>query len=204
MNFKPGHLYHIYNQGNNRQCIFFNADDYIIFLKMYRKLFIPCAETLAWCLMPNHFHFMLYTDERCFVQIKQGGLVIDPVTNAIRKLLSGYARIFNKRYERTGSVFRQKSKSKCLNDITVEPGKNITIMDYFVNCFHYLHQNPFRAKLVVRLEDWEFSSFNDYAGLRNGTLCNKDLAVKLCGYDPATFMEKSYELVHDEIINKLR
>ena len=44
--------------------------------------------------------------------------------------------------------------------------------DYLLSCFLYIHQNPLQAGLVNKLEDWEFSSYLDYVGLRNGTLVN--------------------------------
>ena len=102
MYFTNNKIYHVYNQGNNRQRIFFDTSEYTTFLRLYRKLLFPVADTIAWCLMPNHFHFMIFTDERCAKKVKQGGLMLDPVTNSIRKLLSSYARIFNKKYEKTG------------------------------------------------------------------------------------------------------
>ena len=204
MDFSPNNIYHIYNQGNDRQTIFFNRNDYLTFLNLYKRLLFPNLSTIAWCLMPNHFHFMAYTDERCDIKIKQGGILIDPVTNGIRKLLSGYARIFNNRKQRSGSVFRQKTKSKCLSDIKIMPDSTHLLQDYFVNCFHYIHQNPLVAKLATRLEDWEFSSFKDYADLRNGTLCQKDLASLYCGYHPEYFIAKSYELVDKKIIEILK
>ena len=46
-------------------------------------------------------------------------------------------------------------------------------------CFHYIHQNPMKANLVKKMEDWDYSSFKDYCGLRNGTLSNKELAIQL-------------------------
>lgn len=203
MIFFPNNIYHVYNQGNDRQNIYFNRSDYLIFLNLYKKLIFPYADTIAWCLMPNHFHFMIYTDERCLTKLKQGGIFIDPVTNGIRKLLSGYARIFNNQNQRSGSVFRQKTKAKRLSDIKIMPGSSHTVQDYFINCFHYIHQNPFIAKLVTRLEDWEFSSFLDYAGLRDGKLCNKNLASLHCGYLTENFVSKSYELADKKIIDFL-
>jgi putative transposase len=200
MPFLPNNIYHVYNQGNNRQTIFLNGQDYLIFLNLYKRLFSDNCSTIAWCLMPNHFHFMIYTDERCDAKIKQGGIFLDPVTNSIRKLLSGYARIFNNKYKQTGSVFRQKTKAKCLSEIEIKPDSKYLIQDYYVNCFHYIHQNPVVAKLTERLEDWEFSSFQDYAGIRNGVLCKKDLAITHCNYTPENFIEKSYELVDKKII----
>lgn len=144
---------------------------------------------------------MIYTDERCETKIKQGGIYLDPITNGIRKLLSSYAMIFNNQYEKTGSVFRQKTKAKCLSAIEIKPNSVYLIQDYYINCFHYFHQNPLVAKLTDRLEDWEFSSFLDYAELRVGTLCQKDLAALHCAYNPDNFIEKSYELVNKKFID---
>jgi putative transposase len=195
MNFCSDNIYHIYNQGNNRQQIFYDRKDYFVFLNLYKSLFSPFMDSIAWCLMPNHFHFMIYADKRCTVTIKQGGIFIDPITNGFRKLLSGYARIFNSQTQQSGSVFRQKTKAKCLSQIPIKPGGIYQVQDYFVNCFHYIHQNPLVARLVNRLENWEFSSFRDYAGLRQGSLCKKELGALHCGYDPSNFVAKSYELV---------
>ena len=196
MKFIPENLYHVYNQGNNRQQIFFEPKDYFTFLNLFRQLLSPNAETIAWCLMPNHFHFLLFTDERA----KQGGIIIDPITNALRKLLSGYARIINQKYQRSGSLFRQKTKAKCLADVKLVTGKTYNTLDYYQWCFHYIHQNPMKANIVKMMEDWEFSSFRDYAGLREGNLCNKLLAANYCGFDENTFYKRSYELIEYDVI----
>ncbi len=193
MNFTPDNLYHVYNQGNDKQIIFSHDEDYLIFLRMLRKYISPHAEIIAYCLMPNHFHLLSYADERVAGTIKQGGLLIDSLTNGFRRLLSGYARIYNQRYNKTGSLFRQKTKTKCLSDALT--GTSLNLQDYYFNCFHYIHQNPLRAGLVEKLEDWEFSSFKDYAELRNGTLCNKNLAKKYCSYHPETFIKTSYQII---------
>ena len=57
MNIIPDETFHIYNQGNNKGKIFYDDADYIEFLKLFRKFVIPHAKVLAYCLMPNHFHF---------------------------------------------------------------------------------------------------------------------------------------------------
>jgi len=206
MNFHPGNLHHVYNQGNDQQVIFYTDEDYCAFMKLTRRYVLPYTEIIAWCLMPNHFHFMTYADERCLKMIKQGGIYIDPITNGIRKLLRGYARIFNSRYQRTGSIFRQKTKSKKLTDIPlIEKEKpRLKAEEYHAACFHYIHQNPFRVGLVKKMEEWDYSSFKDYAGLRQGTLCNKSLAAKLCLYNPETFIKDSYNQLPEKIVNDLK
>jgi putative transposase len=202
MNFIPDNIYHIYNQGNNKQQIFSSDEDYLIFLKIIKKCISPHAEIIAYCLMPNHFHFLIYADDRVNTMIKQGGLLIDLLTNGVRKLLSGYARIYNNLHNQAGSLFRQKTKYNCLSEITIPSNSINTHQDYYFNCFHYIHQNPLRAGLVKRLEDWEYSSFKDYPLLRNGTICNKELASKFCSYDPENFIKTSYGIISDNIINE--
>ena len=199
MKFIADNLYHIYNQGNNQQLIFSCSEDYLIFLRQIRICISPNAEIIAYCLMPNHFHLLIYVDSRIDVPVKQGGLMLNPLINGIRKLLSGYARVFNKKYNFSGSLFRQKTKSKCLSDIILQDSLKSSIQNYCVNCFHYIHQNPFKAKLVNQMEDWEYSSFKDYAGLRNGTLCNKELAVMHCNYLKETFILDSYQILEDAL-----
>jgi len=197
MRFIAGNLYHVYNQGNDKQVVFFKADDYLIFLRLLRKYISPYAEIVAYCLMPNHFHLLLYTDERVMKELRQGGILIDPLTNGIRKLLSGYARIFNSHANRSGSLFRQKTKSKCLSDMLIKDAVKMNNSDYFENCFHYIHQNPLKAKLVNKLCDWEYSSYRDYAELRTGSLCNRELAAIHCNYSRETFFAASERLVND-------
>lgn len=170
MHFETDCLYHIYNQGNNKQQIFFSDENYIYFLRCYRKLVSPFTETIAYCLMPNHFHFLIYTNDSSTNKIKVGSLYLTQLSNAIRKLLSSYASAINKQQATTGSLFRQKTKAELINNSS----KN-----YAVTAFHYIHFNPLKANLVTHLNEWKFSSYLDYTGLRNGNLCNKELARKL-------------------------
>ena len=60
MQFQEDYIYHIFNQGNNRQKIFFKRDNYIYFLGKIKEYIMPYADILAWCLMPNHFHLMVH------------------------------------------------------------------------------------------------------------------------------------------------
>ena len=63
MKYEPQTIYHIYNQGNNRQPIFFQEKNYIFFLNKMRTHLLPHVEILCYCLMPNHFHWLVYTKE---------------------------------------------------------------------------------------------------------------------------------------------
>lgn len=73
MNFSPDNVYHIFNQGNNHQIVFSCDEEYQIFLTLIRENVLAHSEIISWCLMPNHFHLMVYTDERVMNIKKQGG-----------------------------------------------------------------------------------------------------------------------------------
>ncbi|MGB3779976.1 MAG: transposase [Tunicatimonas sp.] len=195
MQFEPGNTYHIYNRGNNQQPIFFGRRNYLFFLKKIKKELTPHCEILAWCLMPNHFHLMAYyPDRQCLSSppLANGMGVVQPLNRAIAILLSSYTKAINKQERRTGSLFQQKTKAKSLTG-SADP-------DYPFVCFHYIHQNPRRARLVTQLEDWEFSSFRDYAGLRDGKLADKALASQLIDIpnQAAAFYEQSYRVMGDD------
>jgi hypothetical protein len=60
---EPGHYYHIYNRGNNRENIFFEERNFRYFMQLYQKYILPACDTLAYCLMRNHFHLLVRVKE---------------------------------------------------------------------------------------------------------------------------------------------
>lgn len=195
MEFFKNELYHIYNRGNNQQKIFFKPDNYIYFLGKVRKYIIPFCDILAYCLMPNHFHFLIKSDERTIATKSVAGKDKNVLSEGIRHLLSSYTQAINKQNGSTGSLFQQNTKAKPI----VKGSKN-----YDQICLHYIHQNPLKAKLVEKMEEWEHSSFQDYCGKPKGILCNKELAANILGINLKTFYEDSYRQIgHDDINNIL-
>ena len=194
MNIIANETYHIYNQGNNRERIFHEDADYIEFLKLFRKYVLPNCETLAYCLMPNHFHFLIQATELSAKNKLVGNLNLCELSNGYRLLQSNYAQYINKKKGRTGSLFRQKTKAKSLQD----GHKN-----YGFIAFYYIHQNPLRAGLVQQLEDWDFSSFPDYAGRRNGTICKRELAFALIGLDKENFINEAGKHIDENKIKNI-
>lgn len=172
MKFQTNNIYYLFNEGNNRSDIFLDANDYLTFLRLVRELIYPCSEILAWSLLPKSFHLILLTTTESCIPVKQGGLILEKLTNKTRKLLSSYARIFNQKHHRTGSLFRQKTKSENLSVSSNLLNDNKAVY----NWLNYIHQTPLHAGLVNHSADWIYSSFQDYLGLRSGTLCNKELA----------------------------
>lgn len=183
MKFLPGKSYHVYNQGNNHERLFNEDNHYHFFLELYQAYISPYCHTICWCLMPNHFHFLVHTDSRVSEIKKQGGLFLDPVTNGFRKLLSAYSHRYNLQNDRTGALFRPKTKSKCITDEDGDENIDLTHAAYFTKCFHYIHNNPVAAGLVTEPEEWKWSSYRFYIGKRKISFCNKELAHKFLGIE---------------------
>lgn len=145
--FQSGYCYHLYNRGNNRQKIFFEAENYSYFLRLLRyRLLTAKIDLLAYCLMPNHYHLLV----QC-----QGG----DVSKAMQSLTLAYTKAINQRFNRVGSLFQGPFKA-----IEVDTSA------YLQHLVRYIHLNPVKAGLVDRAEEWAFSSYCEYAGLRAGTL----------------------------------
>jgi putative transposase len=193
MHFTPNTIYHIYNQGNNRQPIFHTEANYLFFLKKMEEFILPYGDLLCYCLMPNHFHWLVYVRE-VSVQVAPKGSRSskrsEPATRTLNDsigiLLRSYTRAIHKQEGTSGSIFRQETKAKdgwenpSLTPFHPDYGKVLRNWErYGRNCFFYIHNNPVEALLTLRPEDWEYSSAKDYAGLRNDTLCNLELARKL-------------------------
>lgn len=86
-------------------------------------------------------------------------------------------------------LFAHHTKARKIND---------SGNDYGLNCFMYVHQNPLLADLVERLEDWEYSSFPDYIGKRNGTLINKQLGLDIFHLTPEQIYFATNQLLMDK------
>lgn len=194
MDFIPGHIYHVYNRGNEKQQIFFTDANYLYFLNKTRKYIAPHCDILAWCLMPNHFHFLIHANENSIVPKIEKPFPIFSLVDGFKNLLSSYSKAINVQQNRTGNLFQQKTKSKC-----VATAKG----NYAATAFYYIHQNPLKAGIVDDLNGWEYSSYKDYAELRNGTLCNIDLAKALLEFDTYMFLHESKLALSQDSISKI-
>ena len=124
------------------------------------------------------------------------------LSKAIGKTLSSYTQALNIQNNTTGNLFQKKTKAKCLTEQSItEPPYNTN--DYLTNCFFYIHNNPLTANLVTDLSQWPYSSWPDYYGLRNGTLCNIELAMKQIGFSEIDFENTRYQKPDKNIISLL-
>ena len=198
MHFEPGEFYHVYNRGNNRQVLFFNERNYLYFLKKVRDQLLPFSDIIAYCLMPNHFHFLLRIKDNGLKERNSfGSKPMQELAYRIGILLSSYSQAINKQNKTTGSLFQQKTKAKALAE--ADNGARIS---YFEQCFHYIHQNPAVARMVKNASDWPYSSYLDYIGIREGTLCTQEIFYTLTGLNARDIALKTMEQIDEKILDK--
>ena len=114
----------------------------------------PLVEIICYSFLSNHYHFLLK-------QLQEKG-----IEKFMHKLGYGYSRYFNHKYNRSGSLFQGTYKAK-----------HIDKDSYLLWISGYINGNPEIHK-IAKAEDWPWSSYRDYLGKRNGTLCNKNIILK--------------------------
>ena len=150
-------LYHIYNRANGSENLFREDRNYHYFLQQWTKYIEPIADTYAYCLMPNHFHFLIKTKSESEITsaLSLSNLSSDQQANALSKrfsnLFNAYAKAYNKAYKRKGSLFMRPFKAK-----------EIDTDSYFTAIVRYIHQNPVRHGFCKKCDDWMYSSYGTY------------------------------------------
>ncbi len=152
----PGVVYHVYTRGTNRETVFRSADNYRHLLRLYAHHVGPHADTFAFCLLPNHLHLVIRPRA-------------DGTSAALSRCLNAYAKAFNRRYARTGSLFEHPFRRKPVTDAR-----------YFAALVRYVHQNPQRHGLHDDFRTWPYSSWSLVTGTRP-TRLDRATVLDWCG-----------------------
>jgi putative transposase len=165
----PNNYYHVFSHANGHENLFNSDNNYQFFMSRYAHYIDPIANTIAYCLMPNHFHFLIeIKDEKALnkanILFQTGRKVAKKNikdlketelpkfnSNVFSNFLSSYTQSFNKYEERNGSLFVPNFKRKEVCDES-----------YLINLIAYIHNNPKHHGFVENIEDWEYSSYNSY------------------------------------------
>lgn len=149
---EPNFFYHVFNRANGNEDIFSSSENYHYFLKRYSNFISQIANTYCYCLMPNHFHFLIQIKSEEQLKIHPDFSKFSTLENLISKqfsnFFSSYAQAYNKQQGRKGSLFIKKFKRKKITDDT-----------YLRKIVHYIHYNPVAAELCSQPEQWQFSSY---------------------------------------------
>jgi REP element-mobilizing transposase RayT len=156
----PGRFYHIFNHAVGNENLFRTDDNYRYFLARYSNFIPTLAATYAYCLLPNHFHFLIQvrSEEELFAahQNKYAGHEVKPpfqasefVMQNFSNLFNSYAKSYNKRFQRKGALFIDYMRRKLVDND-----------DYLLNLIHYIHYNPVHHGICKKVDSWYFSSYH--------------------------------------------
>lgn len=158
--FEPEGIYHIYNRAIGNERLFLSKENYSYFLTKYQQLLGDKLETLAYCLMPNHFHFL--------VRIKPN-FSNEQIVKGFADFQNSYSKSINKAFNRHGALFQRKFKRK-----------KIDSEEYLSQVIIYIHLNPVKHKLTKSPFDWKYSSLKTYLS-EKPTKLNRGLGLDWFG-----------------------
>jgi putative transposase len=134
-------IYHIMLRGANRQEIFHDDEDCLNFLDILHKYKLKTkVKIYGWCLMSNHVHLLL----------REGN---EDISTTMKRIGVSFVLYYNWKYGTSGHLFQDRFKSEIVeND------------QYLLTVIRYIHQNPLKARIVKRVDDWRWSSCRQYYG----------------------------------------
>lgn len=183
---EPGVFYHVYNRGNNRETIFREVRNYAYFLKLWKKHIEPVADTYAYCLLGNHFHALIRVKDTISAKKKSEKARMNQAEQHFANFFNAYAKGFNKSYGRTGKLFEERFKRKCVNSDA-----------YFTQLIYYIHANPQRHGFVCDFRDYPHSS---YLGLMSEKPSSLMRETVLDWFGGKASFETFHGILHRELI----
>jgi putative transposase len=160
----PDIALHIVQRGHNRRDCFHHESDYLVYLSSLRDLAARTGCALhAYCLMTNHVHLLLTPPNPHACSL------------LMRNLGQRYVQYFNRRYDRTGTLWEGRFRS-CLVESAC----------YVLACYRYIERNPVRAGMVPSASAYRWSSHQGNAGRVSNTLLTPHLEYLALGTDAAS------------------
>ncbi len=143
---EPGFYYHIFNRGIDGCDLFREPANYEYFFALYLKYIDPVADTYAWVMMKNHFHFLIRIKDLPGLRDLEG--LSKPPSLHFSHWFNAYAKAYNKRFNRTGSLFEKNFHRK-----------RIMEERYLKNVLLYIHNNPVHHGFCNYPDEYPWSSY---------------------------------------------
>ncbi len=167
-------FYHVYNRGNNKETVFHDPEDYSVFLSLFKRYMSDKPvkdnkqreypwlqheiELVAFCLMPNHFHMLVYQNTP------------EAMTKLLQHVSTAYGMYFNKKYKRVGRLFQSRFRASMISNDS-----------YLQHISRYIHLNPKHYK------DWKYSSLPYYLGFKKAEWCKPQKIMELFDNKPTLY-----------------
>jgi REP element-mobilizing transposase RayT len=173
-------ILHVMLRGINKQTIFEDDEDRERFLETIERFkTISKYQILGYCLMDNHIHLLLKEAD-------------ESISMVVKRICSSFVYWYNLKYERCGHLFQERYKSEIVENDT-----------YLLTVLRYIHQNPVKAGLSKFVQDYMWSSYNDY--LKKATITDNDFVLEIFSSNRekaiATFITHSNEENYDRCLD---
>ncbi len=167
VDFTEHGIYHVFNRTNNKEKLFLNDENHYFFLRKYEDYLSPFLETFVWCLLPNHFHFLVRIKSIDIIKstlnsVGSNKLSItekkfldntvsfsELIEGAFKRFFQSYALAFNKIHKRKGNLF-------------YKPFKRLEVVQesHFIQAVIYIHANAVKHNIIKDFTIWKWSSYH--------------------------------------------
>lgn len=157
-------IYHVILQGNNKEPLFLDSEDFAKFIEIIRskKYFLDengeqkqAFAIYGYCLMPNHLHMLIM--EKDF-----------DIGKNIKRIAISYSDYFRRKYQCCGHIFQDRFKSEpCEDD------------DYFKTLLCYIHQDPIKSGLCGHVNNYKWSSWSEISGKSEDPICDIHVVLRM-------------------------
>jgi len=144
---QPESYYHVFNRANAWEILFNNHENFVFFLKTCEKYLPEVCVLHAYCLIPNHFHFVIWTRPETEIELHPGQSYSTKVSKVFSNLFNSYTRSYNVYYQRRGLLFSRSFKRSHLHSLS-----------YLKTAVLYVHHNAVHHKLCTEPEEWPYTS----------------------------------------------
>ncbi len=209
----PGSIFHIYSRANGSEKLFSNTESYNYFLRQYQLHISPVTTTFCYCLLSNHFHFLIQCKAENIIEthfrdycknvktleefemlsgIKKEHFLANYISRKFSSWLNGYTQAYNNQEKRRGSLFMRHFKRIAIND-----------EKHLRNVIQYIHHNPIKAGLCQHPDKWEHSSYSIITSLQEErSFINRTMVIE-CFEDLDNFIYCHNQHNPDRVLHPL-
>ena len=170
------YFYHIVVKGISREYIFEKEE----YMKEYKKIILKKLETsnikiLAYCIMNNHAHFLIYS------------LNCEELGKYMQRVNTSYSNFYNRINKREGYVFKDRYYSQ-----------EILNQKHLYNCLRYIHNNPVKARIVKNMSEYKYSSYNEFLG-KKYIISNESIKIL---FGESNDFKEDFNFIHGKLNNE--
>jgi putative transposase len=178
--FEPDCFYHVFNKSVGDELLFRKDENYLYFLSLIKKHLDPFVNFYAYCLMPNHFHFLIQIKDENSFEDQSNKEISRLISHKFGNVFNTYAQAYNKENDRKGSLFKNRFKRKKISE-----------QKYLLELILYIHLNPVDAGLCENIEECFCSSYGAILSISN-TIIKRNEVIEIFGN------VENFIFVHDQ------